>query len=124
MYGVTLLLDESTVVRLARPEDFTLREVDRVISKGRQTASTIYEVLDALPPLARQLRRDNLPRWHAAREAWCAGDFALARRGFEACLRLDPDDAPARLYIQRCDRFIEEGAPPDWDGILRLQQKS
>lgn len=124
IYGATVLLDESTVTRLQNPDRFALRRLDRVFSKGRQTPSAIYEVLDALPPTLRSQRLANLTLWQAAQDAWCAGAFAEAKSHFERCLETDPEDKPAQLFVSRCEHFLANGAPQDWDGILRLQRKS
>ena len=127
IYGVTILIDEATVERLSDPGALSLRELDRVVSKGRTTPSRIYEVLDALPADARAVREANLPRWEAALQAWRQGDFAGSQALLEACLRADPEDATAALYVERCAEMIERGggeAPSGWDGITRLQRKS
>ena len=40
-----------------------------------------------------------------------------------AVLAINPQDQAARLYQQRCHRFIREGLPRDWNGVTLLDQK-
>ncbi len=46
MYGAALLISEATYQALEDPDAYDIRPLDRVIAKGKDEPSTIYEVLD------------------------------------------------------------------------------
>jgi class 3 adenylate cyclase len=115
-YGVQVLIAEPTRARLTAADPFSLREIDRVITKGKTQVMRIYEVLDALEGGHRDRRLASLPMWHRGREAWERGDFSAARACFLACLAADPDDEPARRQVGRCDKMLAD-PPRSWDGV-------
>lgn len=123
LYGTTLLIDESTRDRLQRPEALILREVDRVVAKGRTQPSRIYEVLDALPADQRRARSAGLEGWRAALAAYQRGDLGEARAGFARCAELDPTDRAAQVLQERCDHYARVGLPDGWDGTTHLEHK-
>ena len=83
---------------------------------------TIYEVLgdEALAP--RNLRNgrgvlEGARRLHAARTGvrrWTA---------FEAFLKRWPDDGPAEVFRARCEEYLAEEPPADWDGVYVMKHK-
>lgn len=123
LYGTTLIVDQSTAMRLSGEEVVTLRELDRVVAKGRRKASAVYEVLDALPPDERRAKIESLPTWDEALLAYRAGELTRARALFSRCLEVFDRDEAARLFIHRCDVLLREGLPPDWDGTTALTKK-
>jgi signal transduction histidine kinase/CheY-like chemotaxis protein len=121
IYGATLLISEQTHARLEDPSAFHLRDVDRVIAKGKKQPITIYEVLDADPLCGEKLK--TLDRFDAALAHFRAGELEDALIGFERVLGVDPEDRAALLYTVRCQRFIAEGIPDGFDGVTRLDRK-
>jgi len=49
--------------------------------------------------------------------------FAEARPLFEEALRLDDSDGPAKVYLARCQHYIQEPPPEDWDGVFDMKTK-
>ena len=43
--------------------------------------------------------------------------------GFEACLVLDPEDPPSRVFLARVMQFREYAPANDWDGVWALEAK-
>jgi class 3 adenylate cyclase len=121
-YGAPFMIDERTYARLQHPERFTIRELDRVISKGKSVAIRIYEVLDALPEESRALRLAALPSFEEALAAYRDGDLDHARRAFESALSVDPDDLSCQLYLERISARTQ-ALPLDWDGTHALDWK-
>jgi len=46
---------------------------------------------------------------------------ALAK--FKKALEVKHDDGPSKLYIERCEHFIESPPAPDWDGVFTMTTK-
>ncbi|MBU2549415.1 MAG: adenylate/guanylate cyclase domain-containing protein [Proteobacteria bacterium] len=120
VFGTRILISESTWTQVrGRIEG---RNLGRIAVKGRQTALRIYEVMAPAGAMStdrakvRQAFEDGLARYEA-------GDLAGAREAFGRALEADPDDGPARAYLDRC---LDIGGGPlsdDWDGVWRLESK-
>jgi adenylate cyclase len=120
-YGVTILLSESTVSRLASRAD--LREVDLVRTKGFSRPTLIYEATAHFAePVRAQLAR-LAPVYqegfqHYRRRRW---DEAIAC--FEESLKRKPGDGPAQLHLDRCRYYRENPPPENWDGVWTMTEK-
>ena len=49
--------------------------------------------------------------------------FEEAKKYFQKALEIVPDDGPSQVYIERCDYFIKNPPPPDWDGVFTMTTK-
>jgi len=49
--------------------------------------------------------------------------FVEAKPYFQKCLGIVPDDGPSAVYIERCDYFIKNPPPSDWDGVFVMTTK-
>ncbi|MBN2627336.1 MAG: adenylate/guanylate cyclase domain-containing protein, partial [Spirochaetales bacterium] len=97
-------------------EEFLLRRLDKVRVMGMQSAIRLYELLDfseGSSPGA----GDFLPDWERALDKYEGQDFAGARAGFESILGSFPDDGVARVFLNRCDEYLKNPPPADWDGV-------
>jgi len=52
-----------------------------------------------------------------------ARKFKEAKAQFEKALELEPNDGPSQLYVERCDDYIAEPPPEDWDGVYNMKTK-
>lgn len=56
-------------------------------------------------------------------ELYRARRFEEAKKYFQKALEIIPDDGPSQVYIERCDYFIKNPPPPDWDGVFVMTTK-
>ncbi len=42
---------------------------------------------------------------------------------FEEALKVYPDDGPSKVFIERCNYFLEHPVPDDWDGVFEMKTK-
>lgn len=42
---------------------------------------------------------------------------------FKKCLDLVPNDGPSQLYIDRCQDFLQDPPPDNWDGVYVMKTK-
>lgn len=68
-------------------------------------------------------KKKMLEFYNKGLELYHSRKFKEAREFFEKGLELVPDDGPCKIYIERCDYFIENPPPPDWDGVFTLETK-
>ena len=50
-------------------------------------------------------------------------DWRQAQSAFELILHSHEADGPSRYYLQYCQRYLREGSPEDWDGVISLADK-
>lgn len=122
LYDASLLITEGTFERLADPSQYRIREVDRVMAKGKTKAIAIYEVLDGEPGDRLEDKRATASDFSAALALYRRGDFGEAATLFDSVVTRAPLDGAARLYAQRC-RDEKERRSVDWDGVTRLDHK-
>jgi adenylate cyclase len=119
-YHAHILVSENTVNKLRGT--YRIREVDRVVVKGKTKPIGIYEVLDyhteetfpqmdaVLESFARGLTRYRQGQWDKAIEA------------FKEALAKNPDDGAAQMYVERCEE-LKASPPDDWTGVWVLTSK-
>jgi adenylate cyclase len=120
-YRSRILLSELTHAKLKGV--YRLREVDRVIVKGKSKPVAIFECLDyhdaqSFPNLMEAVGAfsEGLARYREA-------SFDSARQSFEQALKANQDDKLAELYRDRCRTLMENAPPSDWDGTSVLAEK-
>lgn len=118
-YGTEILA--SGEVAAIAVDHFVWRHVDRVVAAGTTEALDIYEPLGEASAAAGH--GEFLEQWRAARDAYAAGRFDAAITAFSATLALRPGDGPSRTFIERCNRLLESGMPPGWEGVWHFDQK-
>ena len=64
-----------------------------------------------------------LESYNAALALYKQRRFKEAKAGFEKCLEFVPDDGPAKLYIERCETYIQHPPADDWDGVFVMKTK-
>ncbi|TAG91537.1 MAG: adenylate cyclase [Oscillatoriales cyanobacterium] len=109
-YGVPLLISQATFERLENPADYAIRIVDKVQVKGKSKFVTVYEVFDADSAEVRSAKLENLPIYNEAMLLCDRKEFREAAKLFEECLRTNPIDPVARIYLKRCR---------DWRSLLK-----
>lgn len=49
--------------------------------------------------------------------------FEEAKKYFSQALKSDPEDGPSQVYLERCNMYIENPPPEDWDGVYVMTSK-
>lgn len=49
--------------------------------------------------------------------------FSEAGERFSAALGVDPNDGPSKVYLERCEHFVDEPPDEDWDGVFVMKHK-
>jgi tetratricopeptide (TPR) repeat protein len=49
--------------------------------------------------------------------------FKEAIKCFEQGMQLDPNDGPSKIYCDRCQHYLKNPPPEDWDGVFVMQTK-
>ncbi len=120
-YFAGILISEFTKRLLKR--EYCIREVDKVIVKGKSEPVAIYEVLDyysesVFPNRTDVIYQFNLALVHYRRKEWDA-----AIKSFRDVLGFNGNDRLAQSYIERCEMLRENDPGPTWDGVWVMTTK-
>ncbi len=123
LYGVNIMISDSTLRLLKELDHFQHRELDWVKVKGKSKPVELYEIYNNDPPEIQELKRkagSSILRGltQRRRKAW---DKAIA--AFEKALSIYPEDQAAKLHIERCHQLRQMDLPDDWDGSIGLDHK-
>jgi hypothetical protein len=64
-----------------------------------------------------------LKHYNQGLELYRNRNFIEAKILFQKCLEIVPDDGPSKIYVERCDVFIQNPPPADWDGVFVMTTK-
>lgn len=118
-YGTRIVISQFTYADVK--DDFTARELDWVRVKGKLEPVRIYElVCEGKAPDDWAL---CLEKFNAGFTLYHDKKFAEAKTSFEAALVARPQDPPSELYIERCNEYLEEPPPENWDGVYVMKTK-
>ncbi len=73
-------------------------------------------------PLTEELKQ-LLENYNKGLELYRARKFEEALTYFKKALEVRPEDGPSKLYVQRCEEYIKNPPPPDWDAIVTMTTK-
>ncbi|MFO0993774.1 MAG: adenylate/guanylate cyclase domain-containing protein [Hyphomicrobiales bacterium] len=120
IYGTRILINEATAQAVRG--QFLLREIDRIVVKGRSAAAAVFEVMGELKDEDAVLTR-LADIYKEGLNAYRGRDWEKAEEFFRACLDVAPDDGPARVMMARVAEFAASPPPADWDGAFTMQEK-
>jgi len=114
LYGTTLLISDSTQKAVER--HFVTRPIDYVIVKGKKEPIQLFEVLG-----------ERNYRLTKVQESFCRGLAAYSRRDFKKATQLFGEgansDPPSHMYLKRCQHFLEDPPPLDWNQVWEFTEK-
>ena len=120
-YHARILMSENTRSRLRGT--YRLREVDRVIVKGRSEPVAVHEVLDYHEEASFPNLMEAVGHFREAQEHYRARRWDRADRSFAEAARLNPADRLPLLYRERCLMLASNPPPDDWDGVWVMTRK-
>lgn len=108
-YGTPLLISEHTLYSLSDPEGLLVRHLGRVKVAYKTNPESIYEVFNHDAQESRQLKRRDLRKFEEALAYYHTRAVSRAQPMLEEIVRDNPDDIPARVYLQRCADYLLTG---------------
>jgi len=119
-YATAIMASEATAGECGDQVEF--RELDWVAVKGRAAPVTVYEVM--------AMKGELTIAQIAARREFAQGlklfrekAFVQAAQAFAAALEHLPEDGPAKMFRDLCQKFQESPPPADWDSVFRPDKK-
>jgi len=124
-YGVYIQVAENTYEKVK--DDFEWRILDYVRVKGKKVPVHVYELLSEKDQLNDETSK-MIRVFHEGLELYNAQKWNDALKKFEESAQLEDEfptrpTTPSKVYIFRCNHFIENPPDKDWDGIWKLTVK-
>ena len=123
LYGAQILITETIHRSIEEVDKYRIRLMDKVKVSGRQEPITIYEIFSGDPENIQTLKLTLKKDLEQAIALYQVKEFEKAKQLFKQYLTQFPDDKPAQLYLKRCERYVVEGVPNEWDGTFVLYEK-
>ncbi len=114
-YDAEIIISDTTK-DLIQAEKFHIRQLDRVVVKGRSNIVPIYEVFDANPTELKKMKLDSLSFYENGLKFYFEKKWDSAIEFFIKSQSIFPNDGVTRMYIKRCKRFQKNSPPNDWQG--------
>lgn len=123
IYGSSVIISEDTLIKLDDPGSYHYRFLDVVKVKGKKEAVYIFEIIDGEPEDIKRLKIETRDLFSKAMGHYKNREFREALREFESIKKINMHDKAATLYVNRCEKILHSGVPPNWDGIIELDTK-
>lgn len=126
-YGVYTMVTANTLdAALETLPDLLFRALDRIVVKGRSEPVEVYELWDSTVDEVEFRQCKAL--YEAGLTHYYAGDWQAAFDCFEqseSCepARLISEITPSLILKARCDDFIQNGGPDNWQGAFKMLSK-
>ena len=125
LYGVYIQVAENTYKKVK--DEFEWRTLDYVRVKGKKVPVHVYELLSEKGQLDDDTAK-MLTIFHEGLELYNAQKWNDALKKFEESATLEDEfptrpTTPSKVYIFRCNHFIENLPEKDWDGVWTMTTK-
>lgn len=68
-------------------------------------------------------KRQALDFFATGRKFYKLMEFEQAKNEFSKALAVCPEDSPSKVYKERCEYYIANPPPEDWDGVFTMTTK-
>lgn len=109
LYGVPFLVSENTINTINAVSKYSIRFIDRVEVKGKKHPQSIYEIFDNDPVEVKKLKTETKIMFEEALAHYHYKNIEYAQELLEKCIKINPADNPAKVYLERCKAFSKNG---------------
>jgi adenylate cyclase len=120
-YGTHILVNETTWAS-AKDAGFIFRELDLIRVKGKNQPVVIHELVCDLASLTPEIEM-RLDCFENARKLYERRRWSEAQSAFQSIIDRWPEDGPARAYWKRCQEYLFDEPPANWDGVFTMTHK-
>lgn len=121
IYGTDIVISEMTYRPCA--DRVWARELDYITVKGKTKPVAVYELIGlATEPISDQ-KKQIIDLYSQGRKFYLERNFPMAMAQFGMVLGLDKQDKSAALHLERCQHYLQNPPPEDWDGAWVLTEK-
>lgn len=120
VYRTQILVSESTAQSIG--SEFEMREIDTISVRGKTETTRVFEIMSVAGQLSEKSARVR-ERYDQARAMYLAQEWDPAEVAFHECLKIQPNDGPSRVLLERI-HFLRRNPPGEnWNGVWHLREK-
>jgi adenylate cyclase len=116
-YGTYTCVSEEVYCQVK--DIFSFRYLDRIQVKGKDIPVKIYELRGYLSERSER-EAEFLDAFSRAVKLYSERKFWEAKTCF---MHLAKSDSASRVYIEHCEKYIENPPGEDWNGVWRMEEK-
>jgi adenylate cyclase len=120
LYGTWILISEDT--KNLVDDVIITRKLDRVRVVGKSVPIRLYQAIEEKGHLPEGWQ-PLLDAYQIALEHFEERRWPEARKAFDACLKLFPEDGPSLRYRKLAADYEKTPPPEIWDGVFKLESK-
>ena len=120
-YNARILISENTYRKLRGT--YRIREVDRVVVKGKTEPVSIFEVLDYHSETSFPSLMETVCHFKDGLTQYRRGNWDQAIACFKDTLKLHPEDRLSHTYIERCNHMKAHPPGDNWNGVFVMTSK-
>lgn len=117
-YKTEIMISEFTYQHVK--DDFLVRELDSVRVVGKQEAIRIFELIDYKTEISQGIL-DILELYNKGKKSYRAKRFSDAKKSFREVLKINPNDGPSLVFLDRCNKYIKD--PGAYTKVYSLTSK-
>ncbi|WP_448561849.1 GAF domain-containing protein [Trichothermofontia sp.] len=121
IYGTDIVISEMTYRPCA--DRVWARELDYITVKGKTKPVAVYELIGLATEKISDQKKQIIDLYHQGRKFYLERNFPMAMAQFGMVLSLDKQDKAAALHLERCQHYLQNPPPDDWDGAWVLTEK-
>ena len=124
-YGIYIQIADSTYQSVK--DKVVVRDLDNVVVMGKNEPVKVWELISEVGQEPDQYKK-ILPAYHEALDLYKNQEWSKAIEAFKASDALEDmfggrKTNPSRIYIPRCEHYLENPPGDDWDGVWTLTSK-
>jgi len=123
LYGAAIVVSGEILADLTHPEQYHYRFLGKVRVKGKQEPVQVFEIIDGETEKIKQQKIALKMEFDQAIQFYFQQNFKEAILRFRLILTQFPEDVAADFYVRRCEYYLMQGTPPNWEGVESLLQK-
>lgn len=120
LYGTWILISEDT--KNLVDNVIITRKLDRVRVVGKSVPIRLYQAIEEKGHLPEGYQ-PLLDAYDLALEHFEERRWVEARKGFDVCLKLFPNDGPSQRYRKLAADYEKTPPPESWDGVFKMDSK-
>jgi adenylate cyclase len=119
-YRCQIIISHETYIHVK--ESICCRMLDNVMVKGKKKPIVIYEVIDEKQFVDEPLLK-IIQLTEKAFEEYCQRKFESSISLYHKILALKPNDYLSSMFMDRCNQYIRNAPPDDWNGAYVMTTK-
>jgi adenylate cyclase len=119
-YRSSIIISEWTFNHLTSPRSLLIREIDRVIVKGKTEPCLIYDVYEADGDEEKEYKLKTVDIINAGMDRYKTRKFKEAIAYFREAKSMAPGDIIPVIYLKRCIEYLRNPPPTDWPGVFKV----